>query len=68
MTLTTSSSPNVLLLEATFDKLSTFLRISNSYSGSCSTTVYIKHNFHGVLSITRLVPQRHETLLIAIIT
>jgi hypothetical protein len=54
MTLTTFSSPNVLLVEATFDKSLALLRISNSYSGSYSTTVHIKHNFQGVLIITRL--------------
>jgi hypothetical protein len=64
MMLTTSSSPNVLLVEAAFDKLFTFSRISNRYSGSCSTTVHIKHDFHGVLRITRLILQRHKTSLI----
>jgi hypothetical protein len=59
MTLTTSSPPNVLVMEAIFDKLLSFLGISNNYySGSCSTTAHIKHDFHGVLSITRLFLQR----------
>jgi hypothetical protein len=57
MTLTTSSSPNVLLMEATFDTLLASLRISISYSRSFSTTVHIKHNIHGVLRITRVILQ-----------